>query len=68
MNEIVFHITPAASGGYVAEAIVSPAEQIITQGDSLQAVLANIADALACHFEEFPHVCRISYRLLANPD
>ncbi len=49
MNEIFFLVEDAAEGGYTARALGEP---IFTEADSLEALHANVRDAVLCHFEE----------------
>ncbi len=52
MSEITFQVEEdTEDGGYTAEAYLSPAEQIVTQGGTLAELKAMIKDALACHFD-----------------
>jgi hypothetical protein len=48
MNEIVFLVEEAVEGGYNARAI---GESIYTQGNTFGELKFNIADAIACHFD-----------------
>jgi len=53
--EIVSIVVEAAEGGPFARAV---GESIFTEGDTLEAVKANVRDAVECHFEE-GHIPRI---------
>lgn len=46
---IQFIIEPDISGGYCAHAV---GFSIHTQGDTMDETIANIREAVACHFEE----------------
>jgi predicted RNase H-like HicB family nuclease len=48
MNEIIFLVEEDIEGGYNARAL---GESIITQGESVEELRANIRDAVDCHFE-----------------
>ena len=53
MEEITFQVEQdIVDGGYVAEALISENEQIVTQADTVEELREMIKDALACHFEE----------------
>lgn len=53
MDEITFQVEQDPyDGGYVAEAVISKNEQIITQADTVEELREMIKDALACHFDE----------------
>jgi len=49
MNEIMFLIEEAFEGGYTAKAI---GEGIFIEGNTLEEIKRNIAEAVECHFEE----------------
>ena len=49
MNELGFLIEENPEGGYMARAL---GESIFTQADDLEALRANIMDAVLCHFLE----------------
>lgn len=48
-SEIIFSIEEDAEGGYVAEAL---GHSIVTQGDTMEELRANVRDAVRCHFDE----------------
>lgn len=60
MNEIVFVIEEAPEGGYLAHAL---GESIFTEADSLEALHAQVRDAVHCHFDEgkAPSVIRLHF-------
>ncbi len=60
MNEIIFLIENAIEGGYTARAL---GESIFTDGDDLDALRANIKDAVDCHFEALdkPKMIRLHF-------
>jgi hypothetical protein len=60
MNEIIFLIEDAPEGGYTARAL---GESIFTEADDLDAMRANIREAVDCHYEpeEKPKVIHLYY-------
>jgi hypothetical protein len=58
MNEIVFLVEDAVEGGYTARAL---GESIFTEADDIDALRANLRDAVDCHFEDAkkPKVIRL---------
>ena len=58
MEEITFLIEQCDDGGYTAKALGA---SIVTEGDTLEDLKNNIADAVQCHFddEERPKLIRI---------
>ena len=60
MNEIIFVIEDAAEGGWTARAL---GESIFTQADTMDALHAQVRDAVRCHFEEgaAPKVIRLHF-------
>lgn len=48
MNMIQFYIQADNDGGYTAEAV---GHAIYTQGDTLDETVANIREAVECHFD-----------------
>ena len=48
-NEIIFMVSEDIEGGYTANALGA---SIHTQGDSMEALKANVRDAVRCHFDE----------------
>jgi len=48
MKQLIFFVKHAEEGGYNAKAI---SESIFTQGDTLEELNLNIADAIECHFD-----------------
>jgi hypothetical protein len=60
MNEIIFLVEDAPEGGYTARAL---GESIFTEADNLEALRANIREAVDCHFEpeEKPKLIRLHY-------
>lgn len=51
MEKIVFQVEQEFDGGFVANAIVTESEHIVTQGDTVQELKFMIEQALNCHFE-----------------
>jgi predicted RNase H-like HicB family nuclease len=51
MENLVFVIEKDIDGGYNAR---TTGESIFTQADTLEQLNLNIADAIACHFDELP--------------
>lgn len=51
MKEIVFEVEQELDGSFVAEAKISPQEQIITQGSTIEELKMMIKDAIECHFD-----------------
>lgn len=49
MSELVFVVEEAPEGGYVARAVGA---SIVTEADDLQALRAQVRDAVRCHFDE----------------
>ena len=49
MNEIIFLVEEAPEGGYTARAL---GEGIFTEADTLDALHAQVRDAVRCHFNE----------------
>lgn len=49
MSEIIFLVEESAEGGYTARALQ---ESIFTEADTLDALKANVLDAVRCHFED----------------
>ncbi len=60
MTEILFMVEEDAEGGYVATAV---GESIVTQGQTMDELRANIRDAVGCHFDEGarPRVIRLHF-------
>ncbi len=60
MSEIIFLVENAVEGGFTARALN---ESIFTEGDDLDALRANIRDAVDCHFEqgEKPKMIRLHF-------
>jgi predicted RNase H-like HicB family nuclease len=46
-SELVFEVTEAAEGGYIAECLT---ESIVTEGDTWAELRANVKDAVAGYF------------------
>jgi predicted RNase H-like HicB family nuclease len=58
MNEIIFLIEDDPEGGYNAQAL---GYSIFTEGETVEEIKENIADALSCYFnklEDIPKICR----------
>ncbi len=49
MNELTFLVTKNSEGGYTARAL---GHSIFTEADTLDALRANIREAVQCHFED----------------
>ncbi len=47
-TEVVFLVEGSPQGGFVARAV---GVSIFTQGDTLDALRANVREAVACHYE-----------------
>ena len=60
MSEIIFLVEDAPEGGYTARAL---GESIFTEADSIEALRAQVLDAIRCHFEdaETPKVVRLHF-------
>jgi hypothetical protein len=60
MNELIFMVEEAPEGGYTARAL---GESIFTEAETMDALTAQIRDAVACHFEEAarPKMLRLHY-------
>ncbi len=60
MNEIIFYIEEDIEGGFTAKAVNY---SIFTQGDDVESLRINIADAVKCHFDEdkLPKVARLHF-------
>ena len=58
MTELIFLIEIADEGGYVARAL---GQSIFTQGETMDELKRNIAEAVRCHFDEkdLPHIIRL---------
>ena len=48
-TEILFIVEEDAEGGYMATAV---GESIVTQGETIDELRANIREAIVCHFDE----------------
>lgn len=62
MKEIVFEVEQELDGSFVAEAKISPQEQIITQGSTIEELKMMIKDAIECHFDnedDMPTIVRL---------
>jgi predicted RNase H-like HicB family nuclease len=51
MNEITFHVTQEADGGYVAAAL---GESIFTEADTWEQLRANVKEAVAAFYFDRP--------------
>ena len=49
MVEILFTVTEAAEGGFVASAVT---DSIVTEADTLDELRRNVREAVECHFDE----------------
>ena len=63
MNELVFEITQAGDGGFVAEAL---GESIITQADSWDELRANVREAVTAFYFDQPAPVRVRLHLLRD--
>lgn len=59
-TEVFFNVEEADEGGYVATA---PSHGIVTQGDSIAELHAQVRDAVACHFDaaDKPKLIRLHF-------
>lgn len=48
MTEIIFVVTEADEGGYIAKCV---SESIFTEGETIEELKVNVKDAVYCHFE-----------------
>ena len=60
MNEIIFLIEDAVEGGFTARAL---GESIFTEADDVEALKANIREAVDCHFDagEKPDLIKLHF-------
>jgi len=60
MNEVIFLVEQAPEGGYVARAL---GLSIFVEADTLDAVRAQVRDAVRCHFDQgdAPKVIRLHF-------
>ena len=60
MNEVIFLVEEAPEGGYVARAL---GLSIFVEADTLEALHAQVRDAVRCHFEDgqSPKVIRLHF-------
>ena len=58
MNEIIFFVTTAPEGGFMAQAL---GHSIFTEADDLPSLRSAVRDAVLCHFDEgkAPSVIRL---------
>lgn len=49
MTEIIFEVKESEEGGLIANALNY---SIVTDGDSIEEIRANVKEAVKCHFEE----------------
>jgi len=59
-EEIIFVVTEAPEGGYVARAV---GESIFTEADDLDTLREQVRDAVRCHFDEgaVPRLVRLHF-------
>jgi predicted RNase H-like HicB family nuclease len=65
MNQIIFDVEEVEDGVYVAEAYLSEAEQIVTQGANISELKIMIKEALECHFDDptdIPHEVILNFK------
>jgi IS1 family transposase len=60
MNELVFDVTQESDGGYCAECL---SESIVTEGDTWDALKANVREAVRGYFFDQPEKLNLSIRL-----
>ena len=60
MNELVFEVIQEEDGGFVAESL---GENIVTQGDTWEALRENVRDAVRCYFFDQPSKAPARLRL-----
>ena len=60
MNELVFEVTQEGDGGYCAECL---SESIVTEGDTWEALKANVREAVRGYFFDQPEKLNLSIRL-----
>jgi hypothetical protein len=60
MNELVFEVTQEGDGGYCAECL---SESIVTEGDTWEALKANVREAVRGYFFDQPEKLTLSIRL-----
>ena len=58
MKEIVFLVEEAEEGGYTARAL---GESIVTEGETIPELKANIQEALDCHYDEASAKPKVAY-------
>ena len=63
MDEIVFEVTEAVEGGYVARAVE---HSIFTQGIDWTDLKAMVKDAVLCHFDEYELPAAIRLHLVRD--
>ena len=63
MNELVFHVTQEADGGYVAEAL---GESIITQADTWEELRTNVREAVTAFYFDQPPPARLRLHLVRD--
>ena len=62
-SELVFDVTEEAKGGYVAECL---SENIVTQGETWNALRSNVKDAVAAYFFDGPKPQAIRLHLVRD--
>jgi hypothetical protein len=60
MNELVFEVTQEGDGGYCTECL---SESIVTEGDTWEALKANVREAVRGYFFDQPEKLTLSIRL-----
>jgi predicted RNase H-like HicB family nuclease len=63
MTELVFEVTQEADGGYVAEAL---GESIFTEGDTWEALRANVREAVTAFYFDRPAPARVRLHLVRD--
>ena len=63
MNELVFHVTQEADGGFVAEAL---GESIITQADTWEELRTHVREAVSAFYFDRPAPSRLRLHLVRD--
>lgn len=63
VSELIFEVTQEADGGYVAECMTEP---IVTEGDTWDALRANVKDAVEGYFFDGPKPRSIRLHLVRD--
>ena len=57
-TEIIFSVQESPEGGYEARAL---GYSIFTQADTMDELKLNVREAVHCHFDEEPVLCRLAF-------